>query len=390
MPGSALAASTDDPTTTGLVARSGEPLANAEIVARVWPKKADLDKVPEGGRVNLKTVVVTKTDSGGHFRFRLPDGLDSRYVGDDGSVDLRVVASDSKNAVMWQYTATRGKSPSVARSGHRVWSTAKSDAGGEARPADLRFDLTPSSPQAYDANDDPAEWVTDDGARLTRSAASDARSTVLLPSSSVRSSASGAGPLTCGETKGTLYTGNPELFAVVSAWSGAKGTVYQSQSVSHTLGLGIQVDGPTGEWTQNGTASLTLTQGAGAQLPGVADASVGNQVNYRLWYGTGDCFKISETRPESTYAFLSIAEYHAHVSYTASCSTAFHGGTYWKDSGKNVTFGAGIDVGWMSLSAQSGWTGDTKIEWVITQDSKLCGSTSQGWASSPEMSSDPA
>ncbi|MGI5227124.1 hypothetical protein [Actinoallomurus sp. CA-142502] len=388
MPHSALAASVEDPTTTGLVTRSGEPLAHADIVAQAWPNRSELDKIiHEGGKVALPTVAVTRTDTSGHFSFRLPDGIDSRYVGDDGKVDLRIVASDSKNAVTWQYTATHGASSSAARSGHRVWSTAKSDAGGDARPADLRFDLSPSSPQAYDATDDPAEWVTNSGTKLTRSAASHARSTVLLPHTSVRSSTSNAEP--CVLEPSTLYTQNPERFAVVSAWSGAKGTVYQSQSVSHTLGIGIQVDGQSGAWTQNGTESINLTQGSGATLPGVADATVGNEVNYRYYRGTLNCVNTSYVEPESTYAFLSIAERHAHVSYTA-CAAAFHGATYWKDTAKNVTYGAGLELGWMSLSAQSGWTSDTKIEWVITQDSKLCGSTSSGWASSPEMNSDPA
>ncbi|MEV0407310.1 hypothetical protein [Actinoallomurus sp. NPDC050550] len=349
-------------------------------------EKSVLDEVPEGGTVNLQTFAVTKTDASGRFEIKLPKALDSRYVGDDGSVDLRILASDRKNSVMWQYTATRPKKTTATKSDKAIWSTAKSDAAKQSQPADLRFDLSPTSPQAFDAHDDPAGWVTDNSAKLTKDAAASARSTVLLPHSAANLGASNtAAP--CGQAKGTLYTQNPERFAVVSTWSGAKGTVYQSQSVSHTLGLGIQVDGPSGAWKPNGTASINLTKGAGAQLPGVVDATVGNEVNYRLWIGTGDCAKISEIRPESTYAFLSIAERHGHVAYT-HCSTAFHGATYWKDSGKNLTYGAGVALGWMNVSAQSGWNGNTKIEWVVTQDSKLCGSASTGWASSPDMSAD--
>jgi len=171
-----------------------------------------------------------------------------------------------------------------------------------------------------------------------------------------------------------------ESFAAVYAWSGGKATVYQATGTSHVLGIGVK--GGTGTWSGGGTVTFKESYGAGASVPGVADAYAHNSVQYRDYYYSFPC-QYTQRRPYSTLGLLDAFTYAPHVSFT-HCLSIVKGGSYWKDQGTALTVAAGTDIGPISVSAQSGWNSATKLTWVLTSASHGCGSTT-GWASAPQM-----
>jgi hypothetical protein len=156
--------------------------------------------------------------------------------------------------------------------------------------------------------------------------------------------------------------------------------------VDHTLGVGYGVSGGNGGWSQSGTKAISLA--AGAERGGVADATVWNKINYRDlgWTNLPECHNMAIRRlPISVHSLLTNFTYARHVNF-AYCTPNYTGGTYWKIRGRNVTYGGGVDIGPINVSAQSGYNRESKIAWTVTRRTSICGSTPEGWAESPQAS----
>ena len=119
---------------------------------------------------------------------------------------------------------------------------------------------------------------------------------------------------------------------------------------------------------------------------GIADANVKNRVNYRDY--NSSC-GYTTRKPMGFYAILPSGDftYAGDTNYTTGCSYYYPGGTPWKSSVTNYTYSAGVDIGPVNVSAQSGWNTATKMTYNVTSRSKICGSSSAGWLSSSGASS---
>jgi hypothetical protein len=160
---------------------------------------------------------------------------------------------------------------------------------------------------------------------------------------------------------GGWHYGRNEAFLNAWGWSGALATVSQVNGVDHTLGVGVSHNGPHGSFSPSGTNSISLA--AGGERGGVADATVWNRVNYRDMRWT--CNATVERRPINVYGVLTNFTYKPHVSF-GNC-VVYTGGTYWKSRGRNVSYGAGTDMGPISVSAQSGYNSESKLAWTVTR-----------------------
>ncbi|WP_353510926.1 hypothetical protein [Intrasporangium sp.] len=160
------------------------------------------------------------------------------------------------------------------------------------------------------------------------------------------------------------------------AWSGALATVIQKNGNDHTLGIGFSSTGSNSGFKQSGTQSTNMAPSASRS--GVADTYVWNKVNYRDYYSS--CSPSVTRKPYSVNALLSNFTYTPHVTW--STCTTYRGGTYTKYQGTNVTYGAGLDIGPINVSAQSGWKSNTEIAWTVTKRTTLCANSASGWVSS--------
>jgi hypothetical protein len=245
---------------------------------------------------------------------------------------------------------------------------------------DLMVDLG-RSPGVADRNDPPSEWSGADGTTLTAAGLLPAQARPVTNAERAQVESSPDVPATgCVATALSSFYDADESFAAVYAWSGGKATVYQATGTSHVLGIGVK--GGSGTWSGGGTVTFKETYGAGASVPGVADAYAHNSVQYRDYYYSFPC-QYTQRRPYSTQGLLDAFTYAPHVNFT-HCLSMVKGGSYWKDQGTALTVAAGTDIGPISVSAQSGWNSATKLTWVLTSASHGCGSTT-GWASAPQM-----
>lgn len=170
----------------------------------------------------------------------------------------------------------------------------------------------------------------------------------------------------------TWRTNRLESFVNVYGWSGAKAEVIQGSGTAHTMGIGFNYDG--NGWGANGTSKVEITTTDERNQPNVVDATARNRVNYRDF--KNPCNDIL-TKPVEIASLMPTADflYAPHKDFNGVCAS-YTGGSYTKAQGTNATFTAGVDVGPISVSAQSGYNTDTKVIWRFTAASKLCGNTS--------------
>lgn len=383
----------------GVLASNGNALTSADVVAVAWPNQSTMLTLKEGDAVPTFVLGRSKTNTAGSFAIDVaPSAIPAMYRGEAGSVDVEMVFGDARREGRWNYTAT--PSPSSG------WVVRGS---GDKRP-DFRADLGRSF--AYDRASDPASWLdargvalgtpgraasalgvsaaTADFAQLRSEPLATLRTSrqmrgtkdqVLARAASAKGStpfAAGPYAVGCVAYVGTTHYGLSEYFMKAYAWSGAYAEVHQDYGNDHTLGIGLSTSAAGTSFTQSGTQSVNMA--ASAVRGGVADATVYNKMNYRDYKNT--CNPKFQRKPLSVNALLTAFNYAPHV-YWGTCTT-YTGGTFRKATGVNSTYSSGMNIGPANVSARSGWDANTEIVWTLSKKTKLCGSTTAGWASAPQ------
>jgi hypothetical protein len=201
-------------------------------------------------------------------------------------------------------------------------------------------------------------------------------------------------PYYCGEwhAKSNRINGAPEHFLNVYTWSSAPATVFEEVGSEHTLGAAVKFG--TGPWTAEVGAEKTTKDSNGGDFTTSSSKRIYNQVNYRYYvrscWSAGGAFSGNQMAWEQTsfYALtpgaLATSVSHLPFAYCAGYVATQHA---WKTHGQNVTYHAGVDLGFISVSAQAAFSTDTKIEYVFSRNSQFCGSRSSGPATSPQVDS---
>lgn len=357
-------------------------VSHGQFAVYAWPSSDRLAVATEGDQMAMPLIQKGVLGSGGRFSVaidaaRLPQGV----VSGNGQVDLQIIVTDGLREATW--------STSVAQVGGR-WSTTMAHVAKRSAPDEVVFDLAGETAElASDARDKQIDHgpatvgqARSAGAEL---ATSDKNLSVLpVGRGHFRNSGIVYAPSeTCVTTTGTTYYGLLEHFATVYGWSGATGTMDFDTGSSHTLGVGVSSSGTA--MRQSGTASIGTS--AGATIGNIADAHVKNRVNYRNYYNS--CSPYEYRKPLSFNALMPSGDFTraADHNYTASCANYYPGGTTWKQNVTNYTYSAGVDIGPINVSAQSGWNTATKLTYYVKEKSKICGSSLSGWVNSPGSSS---
>ena len=363
-----VAAGTGSNTVSGVALADGGPISSATVVITVVPRLEDGATAADGTPIDETIVGQGKTNIRGRFSLKL-DAIASGFIDEFGIANFRATVTDGTKQLTWSFPLMVGTD---AQETH------------QRRDADFRFELG-SHPGAADSANPPAKWqgitssqLTPDG--LSPTELSDVAGT---PLSAMAGGDVEAAALACQWiwTSEWRYAVD-EAFANVWGWTGAKSTFHQSLSTSHTLGIAIQLD--SGSYSLGGTVGFTESTGTAANVSGLYNNQVNNEVNYRKIRNA--CLRKSEWRPVSTaslmYPILGWAQ-SAHPIWT-SCAVYGNGANMTKSSGTNTTYATGVNFPSIKLSTQSGWNASVSNTWNFTQTSKLCGSTSSGWVSSPE------
>lgn len=357
--------------------------AHGHLAIYAWPTTDRLASARTGEQLAMALLQSGPLGADGRFSVQIDNAkIPVGYETSSGQVDLRVVVTAGQRQSTWD--------TSVSNSAGN-WNTTRARSARMTSVDQVTLDLAgetaelASDPKDKQINRGP---TTVGQARLAGQALATSDKNLAVepaPQTSVSSVGIINAPTeTCVTTAGSSYNGLTETFATVYGWSGATGTMDSDTGSNHTLGVGL---GSSTGWKQSGTVSIG--SGAGATVGGIADAYVVNKVNYRDYYSS--CSAFTTRKATGFYALLPSGSFTraTDTNYTTGCSYYYPGGTAWKSNVSNYTYSGGVDIGPLNVSAQSGWNTATKMTYNVTSKSKICGSTSAGWLSSPGASSAP-
>ncbi|WP_133794929.1 hypothetical protein [Actinokineospora alba] len=251
---------------TGTITRDSKPIGGASVVARIWPNGEQLNALPEGAKVDLREMARIRADHNGNFQVVLdPAQVPATHRDKEGRVAVELLTNSGDQHISWHFSAFES-SHDARESTAKSWSTPAAAAKGSQAPATFRFDFG-STPSVLDVHDPPSDWVSESGARMSTSSAA----LVDGGAQPVDASEFCGGPLEAGPWR----EGIREHFLNVYAWSGAMATVDQTigSSSSHTLGIAVRT---AQGWSATGSSTLAITQGAGQEMSGIADAAIYN------------------------------------------------------------------------------------------------------------------
>jgi len=170
----------------------------------------------------------------------------------------------------------------------------------------------------------------------------------------------------------------PERFLNVWAWRGGKALVKETRGSKHTVGVGVSADGE--DWTASGEVETEWASSSSVTTPWFTDNRwVGNSINYRkfaTWCPSG--YYDWSVRSTGLDALLP-SKYTRHRIPRATfrhCVWYRKGYRYRRVDGGNVTFGAGVRLRFVSLSAQAGMTEQTAEIFRLNRGSWICGNAS--------------
>jgi hypothetical protein len=331
-------------------------VAGSQVTAFAWPSQA---AIAAAGTADLTLLPVARAPSAADGSYALSADLaavSSTYREPDGAVNLDVYVDNSPVALT---AAPSGSPAALARVG----------VVSPATPGRVSLDRSAGSLS-----------VTADG-HTARTAA--VRPTAAPATGSPRASKAGAtdvvAPMGCVSHTIATYTGKNEPFLHLYSNANAPAYVTETSSSEHALGVGFSASGTN--WSANGTATLE-THNSSALTHGFAhNWTVFNRVTYRK-YGTS-CVTIGTGVGHYTYSVRPIGFYDIISSATALpemgykyCRTAKPGEIYTKIAGSNLTFTAGVQLGFFSASARAGYSRSTEVQWKVkTSGSYMCGNT---------------
>lgn len=397
VPANANAAdSSDTVVARGQLVRDGRQVVG-QVRVRVWPDETWLQTLPEGTQFDLLELRPVATDRRGRFAVTLPFDLPSRFVGPKGDVDVEVVASDGVTATTHNFTAAQVAAVSaVASGGSRRWAPlveaeqARAGVDVAVAPPVLSLELgaaTAKSKRSRAAHVAAAAGLGDGDVEATPGVGPAAAFDMGSGSDTTEShftAMSGGG---CSTSSGSRHGPYLEHYASFYGTAYAKGKVIHEYRTTNTVGVGVKYSGSS-TWSANGTQG---TSGSFSYNSGyrVVNAAVKNKVWERYYYysciaSDGKIYTTTYTRPNGIYDGPHYAQV-AYVSYS-TCSRTYSGHEYSRKSGTNTTISGGLDLPFINLSAQSGWTETTEMWWYFSRSGKLCGSNSQTWTSAPRVS----
>jgi hypothetical protein len=346
---------------SGAVLRDGKPVSGATIQTLVWPNTDTLTALADGAPVPTRQLPASKTDGTGRFVVTLADGnLPASYLDAKGRSQIELQVSDGGGRVVWSFTA-RPKASG--------WTSVGQQNAGSSAAESVAIDVG-ATPTVTVLSDSGADGLAN-GSMSAKDAVAigTPEATTVLPDV--------PNPPACQYYGSTWLYNRVEPFAHVYPGSKAPATIYQSYNVDHTVGIALT--GAHGWLGGSAGGSRTISLGASGARTLTYNATAFNSLNFRD-YKNSCGWTIRQAM--SVYAILSRIDAASEPDFTY-CGFATSG-DYVKHKGNNITFRNDVNVGPVSVDAQSGWSEETDIKWHVTSFTGICGPTAIGWVEGPE------
>jgi hypothetical protein len=194
-------------------------------------------------------------------------------------------------------------------------------------------------------------------------------------------------PAGCAAANGRVHR-LQEKFMRVDNWRGAPASVTQGRSSAHVLGVGVgaSFSGSPVRWSASGTR--TVAQSIEETQHGIVQKWAWNLVNYQDTHltcsdGRGHTVRYTKRAPTGiNTAFSRFTPAGSGPTYTAHCIRRSPSYEMTKNSARATTVAGGVDLGPISVSAQSGWNEGTRFHVRVLRRSWQCWSDPDGIAQS--------
>lgn len=356
----------------GAVLRDGQPVGGARVVAQIWPNTDRLVALKSGDRVPSMTLPAVTSDASGRFRVDLDPSLVAGGFRDrEGRAQVELLISDGTNQVSWSYTAA----PTATG-----WTSTSAKLAASDQTETALFDLGARANVSELTGEDAASFAATSSNRSDLAGRGQVSHVALMPKAPSVLPGGADVPSPTGPcfyvARGWLYN-RAEPFMHVYPGSKASATVEQSFGVSHTLGVAVQ-SGTTWTGGASGGSKTISLQARGSKLL-TSNSTAFNTLNFRDYQNMCGWW---HRQAETVNTILMRIDPAAEPNFTY-CGFSSNG-EYTKYRGINITFTNQVNVGPVSVNAQSGWTSSSSVTWHVRGYTGICGSNAQGWGSAPE------
>ncbi|MEU9891056.1 hypothetical protein [Sphaerisporangium sp. NPDC051011] len=180
----------------------------------------------------------------------------------------------------------------------------------------------------------------------------------------------------CGWFLKERFPGREEQYMGFHNWLEAKGILTQKSGADHTLGIAAKASSASSEWTPSGNATLSVSSAQEDVITRIVDAWAIGTVNYARYENI--CGYGQRIKPASLGDPIKKFVRANHPVLSGACIERYNGSQLTMTQSKNITISAGVEVSGISLSAQSGYTNESKLTLDFKAGTKICGSSSSG------------
>ena len=361
---------------SGTVKNGQYPATGAGVRVVAWPA-TDNAVITPGTEVLPLELVNTTVDGAGKFSTTIAESaIPAGYKNVEGNVDVEYQIHTSSKYTTYSFTAQRAESSQTTTQG----------SGAASLPApsnEIVVDLQGET--AYEKGDDPAQWRTGGDESVTAAQASAASAITVEPNTVTMTTTNGDTETmalnTAFETRrcrifwGDEYPPRKERFMSVYNWSGAKAAMTQTSSSSHKLGIGFKAS--RGQTTWTGSSSKEITTKSSMTIGNVVNRTYQNSVVYQRQYSAcqvSSAYTWDKAIPIRMEALFTSSHAIEAKNWRQRCQS--YGGkrpaTWVKDEGSAYTKIGGVELGFVSLNAQAGYTNSTSITYNMIRRSKAC------------------
>jgi hypothetical protein len=361
---------------------AGNVDSSAKVLAFAVP---DSTGVADGTSIPLTLASSSLGGTASYLLTALPTNLTDVLL--NGTLNLELVATSGGQEMV---TYLSLDAPNLINALLGNWTLSGTSASGPA--PNVKFDfsdgsirVTPTPDYADEPDGPPASAVYHDDPTPVTSQLSDLLGSLLsqvaTSSSTASSSATGSSSDValqsvpyCSLVTGAIDYNHTEHFVTTYTQSGIPERVTEGKSTTHTMGVEVRPAG--GSWSANGTASITKTSTASVSVSYSGPHTTYNRVNYRSY--SNSCTGRQTKSPYSFYDMLT--DDGSAVSMVSYIYCGHHpAGAVWSTgTAKSATFGAGVSVSGVSLSAQSGYSSSVDLTYTFNVKGEVCGNNQAG------------
>lgn len=358
--------------------------ASGQVLAFADPSPDAVNADTAGTAMNAPLIASTNAASDGSFTLTLdPSQVPaSAYLQDGKTINVEAIAVSGGQQQPFFFPATMVQTPTAR-------AFVSTSTGKKPATPNIAFNMRGGS--ATNVKYNPAKWVSASGHQmpltslrsLGSSTVTKVKPTTARIAAAVANNTTTASAVCLLDPQQYIY-GRPEHFVNVYDDGSTSAHIAEGASSTHTMGIALSTGS---SWKQSGTASISRSASVKATSADRTHSwGYWNKVNYRQFLDS--CIG-TYRKPVGFYDIIS-ADIDGSVQYaffTNSCGQKAKGDTWDTGGATAATFGGGVSVAGITVSAQSGYSSDVNIHMVFLQGGSVRGSANSGIIDSAKVDS---